>query len=238
MYGRTRSPFWEAALTLLSAPYGFAVSVRHALYTLRVLKRKRLECAVISVGNITLGGTGKTPAVVHIAGFLLKHQRRLVVISRGYGRTDEASVRVVSDGNKLLVDAHIGGDEPVLIASKLPLVPVVVGRDRHQAALEACSRYHPDVVILDDGFQHVQLRRTLDIVLVNARDPFGNGKLFPAGILREPIQALHRAHAVLISGVEDGADLAALKHVIQGADPGPDLYCAPGPGQPYRLLQQ
>jgi len=221
MYGRTRAPFWEAVLSLLSMPYRLAVKTRHTLYALRILKRNRLSCAVISVGNITLGGTGKTPAVVQIAELLLRQHAHPLVVSRGYGREDEKIVRVVSDGTALLVDARTGGDEPVLIASKLSTVPVVVGRDRYRAALAACSIFQPDVVLLDDGFQHLQLQRTLDIVLIDARDPFGNGKLFPAGILREPIQALRRAHAVLITGVEDGTDLTQLKHIIWGATRAP-----------------
>jgi len=114
----------------------------------------------------------------------------------------------------MLVDTQIGGDEPVLIGSKLPGVPVVVGRNRFQAARDALHRFHSDVVLLDDGFQHIQLRRTLDIVLVDAGDPFGNGKLFPAGILREPLATLKRAHAVLITKTGPPKDTAQLKEII------------------------
>lgn len=215
MYGRKQSPFWGALLLLISALYGAALYLRRVFFGLHIFKRKRVSCSVISVGNITLGGTGKTPTVIQIAGLLARKRMRPAVVSRGYGRKDEAELIIVSDGRSVLVDSRIGGDEPVLIASKLPGVPVVAGRKRYQAALEALRRFNPDIVILDDGFQHIQLERTLDIVLVDSRDPFGNGKLFPAGILREPIAALDRAHAVLITNADRAEDTELLKETIR-----------------------
>jgi tetraacyldisaccharide 4'-kinase len=122
---------------------------------------------------------------------------------------------IVSDGVSVLADTRRCGDEPVLIGLKLPGVPVIVGRNRYQAAQEALQRFKPDTVILDDGFQHVQLKRTCDIVLIDALNPFGNGKLFPSGILREPVSALNRAHAVLITNAESAEEVAALKTIIQ-----------------------
>ena len=217
MYGRTRSPFWEAVLSFLSVVYGVVIRVRDLLYWLRVLPRKELPCPVISIGNVTLGGTGKTPAVVHVAGLLQKRQRRPAVVSRGYGRENEAEVVVVSDGLSILVDAKQGGDEPVLIGMRLPGVPVVVGGKRYQAGREALRRFQPDAVILDDGFQHVQLKRTRDIVLIDAVNPFGNGKLFPAGILREPISSLKRAQAVLITNADKIGDEGPLRDAIRRA---------------------
>jgi tetraacyldisaccharide 4'-kinase len=215
MYGRRRSPFWEAVLSLLSASYGVVIRARAGLYRLHVLTRKELPCNVISVGNVTLGGTGKTPAVIHVAALLQKNQRRPVVVSRGYGREDEAEIVVVSDGVSVLVDTKRGGDEPVLIGLKLPGVPVIVGRNRYQAAQEALQGFNSDTVILDDGFQHVQLKRTCDIVLIDALNPFGNGKLFPAGILREPVSAIKRAHAVLITNADETVTVNTLKETIR-----------------------
>ena len=122
---------------------------------------------------------------------------------------------VVSDGRSVLADPNQGGDEPVLMALKLPGVPVVAGKNRYRAARDAQRRFDPDIVILDDGFQHLHLTRTLDIVLVDARDPFGNGKLFPAGILREPISALERAHVVLITNADRTEDADALKRIVR-----------------------
>jgi tetraacyldisaccharide 4'-kinase len=214
MYNRQKSFFWGPVLTALSWAYGAVIGMRQALYTLHVLQRKRLHCAVISVGNITLGGTGKTPTVINIAGLLGEKQRHPVVVSRGYGRKNESEMLLVSDGRSMLVDSQTGGDEPVLIGTKLPGVPVVVGSNRFQAAQDALNRFPLDVVLLDDGFQHIQLKRTLDIVLIDAGDPFGNGKLFPAGILREPLTALKRAHAVVIAKTGITEDAARLKEII------------------------
>lgn len=219
MYGRRKSLPVGLLLRILSIAYGLAIRLRYALYALGLARRKRLGQRVISIGNITLGGTGKTPAVMHLAGMLLRHQKHPAVISRGYGRDDESFLVVVSDGKEVLVDARTGGDEPVLIGSKLKGVPVVACSDRYRAALFAHEKFGNDSVILDDGFQHMRLRRDLDIVLIDAADPFGKGKLFPAGILREPLGALRRAHAVLITGADRAADLDSLKKQIRQHTP-------------------
>jgi tetraacyldisaccharide 4'-kinase len=189
--------------------------MRNALYKRGTLKIRKLPCRVISIGNLTLGGTGKTPMVIAVAGFLLKNRKRPAVVSRGYGRKDESKILVVSDGRSLLVDAREGGDEPVLIGSKLSDVPVVVGNKRYEAAQYTLKRFNPNTVILDDGFQHLQLIRDLDIVLVDAADPFGNGKLFPAGILREPVTALRRAHAVVITRADASGSVEELRENIR-----------------------
>jgi len=199
MYGRRQSLLLSPGLSFLSLLYRAASGMRAALYGSSVLKSKRLPCKVISVGNITVGGTGKTPMVIAVAALLLENRKQPLVVSRGYGRQDESQTLLVSDGRSVLVDSHTGGDEPVLIGARLPGIPVVVGRKRYEAAQFALQRFSPDTIILDDGFQHLRLKRDLDIVLVDALDPFGNGKLFPAGILREPVTALKRAQAVVIT---------------------------------------
>lgn len=215
MYGRRSSHFLGLALLLLSFVYGFAVLLRLGLYKIGFLRQKKLQQRVIAVGNITLGGTGKTPTVMHIASVLLRHGRHPVVISRGYGRTDESEVMVVSDGLRVLADARVGGDEPVLMASRLAGVPVVVGSNRFRAGLLAQEKFHNDIVILDDAFQHRKLHRDLDIVLVDAADPFGSGRLFPAGILREPLSGLARADAVLITNMDRTSDPESLKRKVR-----------------------
>ncbi len=215
MYGRRRALLFSAALSVLSLLYRAIISVRRALYRHGILKSKALPCRVISVGNITLGGTGKTPLVVSLAGLLAQKQKRPVVVSRGYGRKNEAETLVVSDGKAVLTDTHTGGDEPVLIGSRLSGIPVVAGSKRYEAARYAVDRFNRDTVVLDDGFQHLGLRRDLDIVLVDATDPFGNGKLFPAGILREPLTALRRAQAVIITKADASPALEALKKRIR-----------------------
>jgi tetraacyldisaccharide 4'-kinase len=215
MYGRRNSLCMGSILRILSVLYGLAVRLRHTFYVHAFFKQKKLPQRVISVGNITLGGTGKTPTVMQIAGVLCRSGKHPVVISRGYGRSDESALVVVSDGKQVLVDAKTGGDEPVLIGSKLVDVPVVADSNRFRAAWFALQKFGNDTVILDDGFQHLQVQRDLDIVLLDAVDPFGSGKLFPAGILREPLSALQRAHAVLITGMERVEDLGPLKSVIR-----------------------
>lgn len=217
MYGRRRSLLVGGALFVLSLLYRAIISLRQTLYQHGFLKSRTLPCRVISVGNITLGGTGKTPFVVSVAGLLSQKQLRPAVVSRGYGRQDESKTLVISDGKAVLTDARIGGDEPVLIGSRLSGIPVVVGSKRYEAAQYAIDRFNPDTVILDDGFQHLGLRRDLDIVLVDSTDPFGNGKLFPAGILREPLTALRRAQAVIITKAESSTALEALKKRIENA---------------------
>jgi len=215
MYGRTRSLFIEGLLFPVSLLYGFALRIRNVLYAVRILTKEGLPCRVISVGNITLGGTGKTPTVIQLADFLFRNRRYPAVVSRGYGRKNEADIVAVSDGKAPLLDTAIAGDEPSLIGSRLPGVPVVVGKDRYRAALFTLQVFGPNTIILDDGFQHVRLRRDLDIVLVDAEDPFGNGRLFPSGILREPLKALKRANLVLITRADRAANLGWLKSVIR-----------------------
>jgi tetraacyldisaccharide 4'-kinase len=215
MYGRRRSPFIEAALYCASLPYGAIMRCRAALFSLRLLRRTALPCKVVSIGNITLGGAGKTPAVIALARLPTMRRKRAVVVSRGYGRKNESEILVVSDGRSILESARTGGDEPVLIAMRAEGTPVVVGSDRAEAARLALARFAPDCVILDDAFQHLKLGRNLDIALVDATDPFGNGRLFPAGILREPVSALKRAHAVLITHADEARDLEGLKGAIR-----------------------
>ena len=215
MYSRKQSHLLGAVLTAISLIYGIVVRIRALFYRLHLFKIKKLPCSVISIGNITLGGTGKTPTVISIARFLTRSQKQPMVISRGYGRIKESEVLAVSDGQSMLVNARMGGDEPVLIASRLPGVPVIVGSDRYQAALHGLRKYNTNIVILDDGFQHRSLWRNADIVLVDATDPFGNGKLFPAGILREPITALKRAQAIMITRIDQAVNGEELKTIIR-----------------------
>ena len=215
MYGRKRAPFISAFLLVTAFVYGMLVRLRRSLFKAGLLRKNALPITVISVGNLTLGGTGKTPTVLNVAALLRTRGRRPVVISRGYGRKDESRIETVSDGSGVLVDAATGGDEPVLIGAKLTGVPVVAGKDRFQAGLFALERFNPDTIILDDGFQHLRLQRNIDIVLVDAADPFGNGKLFPAGILREPLTSLQRADIVLITRSEQAADLESLTATLR-----------------------
>jgi len=215
MYGRKSSRVLGALLFFLSLVYGVLVRLRTGVYAAGLFRTKRLPCRVISVGNITLGGTGKTPTVINIAGLMQQRGRRPLVLSRGYGRKDESETAVVSDGASLVLDPSVGGDEPALIANRLARVPVVVGSDRYRAGTFGVGRFHPDCIVLDDGFQHIRLARDLNIALIDASDPFGKGMLFPAGTLREPISALERADVVVITRVDQAGDVASLKETIR-----------------------
>jgi len=164
-----------------------------------VLKCRALPCAVISVGNITAGGTGKTPMTICLAKLLNSLGHKVVVISRGYGGTKEAGGGIVSSGQKIAMDAKAAGDEPYMMAVKLHGVPVLVGKGRFKLGTLAVKRFDAKIVILDDGFQHIQLKRNLDILLLDAKQPFGNGYLLPRGMLRESLRQLERADAFVLT---------------------------------------
>lgn len=157
------------------------------------------NCFVVSVGNITSGGTGKTPTVQHLARGLQRRGVRVAVVARGWGGTLSAKGAVVSDGGTVFCDASQAGDEAVLHARSLPGICVVIGRNRVAATQRARQELGCDVVVLDDGFQFWSLQRDLDIVLLDARRPFGNSHLLPRGRLREPMEALNRADAVVLT---------------------------------------
>jgi tetraacyldisaccharide 4'-kinase len=184
-------------LTLVSIPYGLAMRVRSRLYKTGILPTRRLPKPVIAVGNISVGGTGKTPVTALIARYCLDRGKKVCVISRGYGGSLEGSCRIVSDGRSVLLSAGEAGDEPVLLAKSVPGLMVVIGSDRHAAGLYALERLAPDIFILDDGYQHIRLHRDLNVLLLDCQRPFGNGKVLPAGLLREPCSAAKRADLVI-----------------------------------------
>ncbi len=188
-------------LTPLSYIYVVLIKIRGWLYDCGILKQKQLPCGVISVGNIVAGGTGKTPVVIWIAKYLQNEGFQVGVLLRGYGREDRHSILVVSDGKQILIPPTESGDEASMTARKLPDIPVVVGRDRYSAGLEVIQLWgHTEgVLILDDGFQRRQLERDLDILAIDSTQPFGTGKLLPAGTLREPKTALKRTDVLLLT---------------------------------------
>ena len=195
-----RQPRTRGALALLRLPelaYTAAVRVRNRLFDAHLVTLGA-GVPVISVGNITVGGTGKTPLVAWLATRLREAGMLPAVVSRGYAGRAGRGPLVVSDGRGPLVGPDWSGDEPFLLARMLPGVPVVVGADRPAAARRARDM-GAEVVLLDDGFQHRRLRRDLDLVLLDAGSPIGNGHLLPAGILREPPSSLARADAVVVT---------------------------------------
>ncbi|HEX9973988.1 MAG TPA: tetraacyldisaccharide 4'-kinase [bacterium] len=194
----------------LSLIYGAIIRVRNKCYDKNVFRSLKInECRVISVGNISVGGTGKTPVIKFLAEKLMAEGFKVAILSRGYKRKSKGSV-VVSDGTRVLSDIHQSGDEPFLLAMNLPDVPIVVESDRYKGALLIAERFQPDVILLDDGFQHRRLFRDLDIVTVDASTGFGRGFLLPAGFLREPLSSLRRANIIWLTRVNQGIDTDAL----------------------------
>jgi tetraacyldisaccharide 4'-kinase len=206
-------------LAVAALGYGAGVRLRNAGYSFGLLPIQRLACRVVCVGNLTVGGTGKTPAVITLARRLMDAGRKVAVLLRGYGRVG-GGVEVVSDGRDLFLDWRRAGDEAVLLATSLPGVPIVVGGDRVAAGRLAVQRFGPDTLLLDDGFQHRSLHRDLELVMLDATDPFGGGRLVPRGRLREPVAALKRAHAVILSRTDQAPELAGLRRRLARVIPG------------------
>ena len=182
--------------------YSAAMRLREHMYRLGLLSSYAFAVPVISVGNLTMGGTGKTPMVQYIARLLQGQGYRPAVVSRGYGGKARGRVNVVSDGARLLLDADMAGDEPRFLAETLPGVPVLTGIVR-RLAVEQAQAMGVDAVILDDGFQHLQVARDINLVLFSADRLAGNSRVFPGGELREPVAALRRATHFILTGINE-----------------------------------
>lgn len=200
--GKENSGPFLIMLSGLSLFYSLAITIRNFLYDSGILAVRRLACSVISIGNITVGGTGKTPAAIMIAGLLKEHGYRPAVLSRGYGGKGK-DIKVVSDGRQIFGCAYEAGDEPHVIARAVK-VPVVTSPDRYAAGLHATGRLGADVLVLDDAFQHRSLHRDINIALLDAARPFGNGFLLPRGPLREGPASLERADLVVLTRSDSG----------------------------------
>ena len=199
-----------AVLKALRLIFALVVSIRYLLYKAGILRRYPLGIQVISIGNVTAGGTGKTPVTELFARALAAKGRKVAILSRGYRRKEASWWQrvftqvidpplVVSDGRRVRLDSAIGGDEPYMLASNLPGVAVVVDRDRVKAGRYAIKRLGCDTIILDDGFQYQRLKHSAEVVLVDSTNPFGNGNMLPRGILREPVRHLKRADLIFLT---------------------------------------
>ena len=191
--------FWGS---LFSPLYSFLMAKRSTLYRKGFFKQHKLSVPVISVGNLVMGGTGKTPLVHYIAKFLQQHGKKPAILCRGYKGSANNAINVVSNSSNILLDAIEAGDEPRLLAEKLPGTPVITGKKRFTTGRFAISSFGADALILDDGFQHMALKRDIDLVLFNAQKCLGNGRVLPGGELREPLSALKRADAFIISSID------------------------------------
>ncbi|MBI3455132.1 MAG: tetraacyldisaccharide 4'-kinase [Candidatus Rokubacteria bacterium] len=210
---------WDTLLAGAAFAYRGALALRWAAYASGILRTRSLPCRVLAVGNLTVGGTGKTPLVELVARTLGGRGRRVVIVSRGYGRRRPDRVGLVSDGHRLLLTAREAGDEPYLLARRVPGVPVVVGRDRFRAGAVALPRFQPDVLLLDDGFQQMRLRKDAEVVCLDARAPWGHRGLLPRGSLREPLAALRRAHFLVLTHAAACAEPARLEGELRAYAP-------------------
>lgn len=234
MSGRRRKWFDRALTNLLfvsSRFYRMAVQFRVWMYDKRVIRNHALGCLVVSIGNLSCGGTGKTPVVEVFARTLSENGRKVAILSRGYrskkrtfreklvhifrNRKIETPPKVVSDGRNLLLNSEYAGDEPYMLASNLPDVAVVVDKDRVKSGIYAIDNFQSDVIILDDGFQYLMLKPHINIVLVDSSDPFGNGHVLPRGILREPIKNIRRADYIFLTKSDGSHKIGHLKRFIR-----------------------
>ncbi len=207
-----------AGLSALGLGYRGLLGFRDALYAAGLLRSRALPCPVIGIGNLTLGGTGKTPAVELAVRTLREAGAEPGVVSRGYGRLT-AGVQVVSDRTGIRLDARRAGDEPLLLARRLPGVPVVVGGNRFEAGKLCVERFGVSALVLDDAFQHRTLRKDLEVLLVNGLSPWGNGRLFPRGPLREPFEAMGRAHLLVVTRPPDADCVSEISRMFRLHNP-------------------
>ncbi len=216
-------------LALMSFLYGLGVRLKMITSG---SQKKILPGFVVSIGNITAGGTGKTPAARMMAEWALKQGFKAAILSRGYGGNYGKEVFIVSDGEEVFAGPEKAGDEPYLLALGLKGVPVIVSRDRFSAGMTASRKLGADFFILDDGFQHTGLHRDMDIVLMDATSPFGNGHLLPWGPLREPVSNIKRADAIIFTRAEERNIKEMHKDLFNpvprfGGDHIPEKFCLP-----------
>ena len=215
---------WLFLLSMVSWLYSPLVRLRGLAYSLGWMPQRRLPVPVISVGNISLGGTGKTPLVERIARAVSEEKKRVAILIRGYRGSSEAETVVVSDGTRLLSRPAEAGDEAYLLAKRLPSVAVVAGKDRYRAGSLAITDLGAQSLVLDDGFQHRSLKRDLDIVSIDASEPFGYGHLFPRGLLREPLESLSRADVLVIIRAKADQDLEEIRGRLRRYNPQAALF--------------
>lgn len=218
-------------------PYELAAKLRLSCYELGWCRTQRLPRPVISVGNLTVGGTGKTPVVMYIVERLAAQGKRVGILSRGYRRRSTAPHVLVADGQRILVGPEDAGDEPYLMARRCPQAVVAVGADRYALGQWVLSRVPVDCFVLDDGFQHVQLHRDVNVLLVDATDLEGLGAGLPVGRLREPLSAAARASIVLVTRVQRSADAEPVWRRLQEACPAlPPPVCVGFPAEEFRRV--
>lgn len=198
-YDKNAKGLFVKLLEFGSIFYGIGSGLKNKLYDNGLLKPKKVNAFVISVGNITTGGVGKTPVVSEIAKYLIQNGEKVAIISRGYGgKLSNKNINVISDGEKIFYNAKLAGDEPFWLAQNSKGVIVITTKNRYEGAKFAVEKFGATKIILDDGFQHRKLYRNLDIVLMDSKMGFGNEKLLPAGPLREGMEAFSRIDRLVV----------------------------------------
>lgn len=214
LWGRGDVPgllgFFRFSFTVVSWFYAWVSALRRWFYLKGVFPQKRVACHVVSIGNMTAGGTGKTPITIYFAEQWYKKGMKVGIVSRGYRRKNKAAVVLVSEGMGPCTTPDAVGDEPYLMAERLKGVPIVVAADRFLGCQELIARFGVEVILLDDGFQHLRLHRDLNLLIIDAANPFGNGHLLPRGPLREPISQIKRADWVIFTRVDEGLAMEEL----------------------------
>jgi tetraacyldisaccharide 4'-kinase len=216
----------KGVLSPLGAFYGLGNLLHRLAYSSGLARKHKMPVPVISVGNITVGGTGKTPVVISIAQYFIQRGIKTAIISRGYKRPSNQGVVVVGNGRSNFQDVSVSGDEPMLIAQSVPEAVVLSSPDRVSACKKAISEFDCKLIILDDGFQHYRLERDIDIVLIDYNDDLQNDSLLPAGRLREQLSALKRASHVVITKVPEVPDqkkIRDLRFLIVECAPASDI---------------
>ena len=191
--------------------YEYGVRLKLAMYDMGIKKKEKLDCCVISIGNITVGGTGKTPTAQKMADLIKRMGYRVVILNRGYRSHWDKEIGIVSDGNKIFMTAYEAGDEAYLMAKTLPGIPVVIGKNRAVTGKYAVEKLNAEVIIMDDGYQHWHLERDLDVVLVDTLNMFGNGCVLPRGMLREPLENLNRGDLFLLTKTDQSSVLSRMQ---------------------------
>ena len=231
------TPMPQSWLRWVGYPYELAARVRLWGYDRGWFRTHRLPRPVISIGNLTVGGTGKTPVVMHVVDRLLAQGKRVAILSRGYRRRSKAPQLLVSDGRQVLVGPEEAGDEPYLMARRCPQAIVAVGADRYALGQWVLNRLPVDCFVLDDGFQHVQLHRDVNLLLVDATDPAGLRAALPVGRLREPLSAAARASAVLLTRVDrEQAGDQIWRRLLRACPTLPPPVCVGFPAEDFRRV--
>ncbi len=221
--------FFRGVLFAFSRLFRNIVQCRLTLYSERIFRQHLPGCQIISVGNITVGGTGKTPVVEFLTKTLLKRDRKVAILSRGYRSKKKSFIekmqdkwegkedlpRIVSNGKEVLLDSELSGDEPFMLAKNLLPASVLVDKDRVKSCNYATKYLRSDIIILDDGFQYLRLRPSYNICLIDVTNPFGNHHVLPRGILREPIKNLRRANLIFLTKASQRKNLSHLKRFIR-----------------------